>query len=128
MSDWVHHELMNWARWCWLGPLPHPLPPDHAMSLEGNYIPPAEWGEEVITEAKPIPPNADNAKKVQAVFDSATEAERQVMRAEYPQHGLYESRFQAARSFGMSKRYYLMALDSVRDKVRKEFECSMRGK
>lgn len=79
IADWIDAELRNWARWCHQGPWPHPIPPDRAASLEGQYSAP------IIDDAdadrgKPIPPNRRNAEIVHRVYlDRLTQRERWVL-------------------------------------------------
>lgn len=85
VPDWVDHELRNWARYCWIGVYPHPIPPCRCASLEGNY---SRFGEDTDAEAidsKPIPVNLTNAKIVQGVYEILPYLPQQVLRAEYPQ-------------------------------------------
>jgi len=85
VPEWVHHELLNWSRWCWSGAYPHPLPPCRCASLEGNY---SRFSEDTDAEAidkKPIPVNFANAKIVQGVYEILPYLPQQVLRAEYPQ-------------------------------------------
>lgn len=75
IAEHVHHEFINWARWCWSGAWPHPIPPDHAASLEGRYLAPSDLGEP--PEPRPIPPNRQRAEIVHSVFmDRLTQNER----------------------------------------------------
>lgn len=78
ISEEIHHELLNWARWCWSGAWPHPLPPDHAASAEGRFIAPPEWGENAEAEQPRAPaPNRERAEIVHRVFmDRLTQTER----------------------------------------------------
>jgi hypothetical protein len=110
--DWLHHELLNWSRWCWLGPWPHPLPPNQCGSVERYYI---RVNDENTTEgARSIPPNTDRAMLVNSVWDALPDDPRQVLRAEYPQY--HESgraefgRVGAARKMKMRLRDYENAL------------------
>lgn len=86
--DWVHHELMNWSRWCWQGSYPHPLPPQTCASIERQYV---RFREENTTdEAKPIQPNESHALIVDGVWKALPTLPRMVMRAEYPQRSAYD--------------------------------------
>jgi hypothetical protein len=82
---WLHHELMNWSRWCWLGAYPHPLPSNRCASIEREYIPVGNAEKRVEAERKPIPPNEINADLVQRVWRKMDDGPRLVLRAEYPQ-------------------------------------------
>ncbi|WP_321905144.1 hypothetical protein [Paraburkholderia tropica] len=76
-GNWVDAELRNWSRWANAGPTPHPRLPG---SFLGSWvIPDGAWAD----EEKPIPIHEENAKRVQAVFDSAITIERKVLQAEY---------------------------------------------
>lgn len=86
--DWLRHELENWARWCWRGAYPHPLPPQQCASLEGNYQRVNDEGATESVDRKPIPVNEVNAALVQGVYETLPWLQQQVLRAEYPQrHG-----------------------------------------
>ncbi len=112
VPDWLHHELLNWSRWCWLGPLPHPLPANRCGSAERDYTR-HRIGE--IEDAPPrILPNERNAERVDVVWRSLPPRPRQVLRAEYPQY--FESgraefgRVGAARRLGLRLVDYESAL------------------
>ncbi len=116
-SDHIHFELQNWSRWCWLGAWPHPLPKQQCVSLEGNY---RRFGDDSTTESvddKPIPVCEENARRVQAVYDTLPHVAQQVLRAEYPQrresgraeHGVAA----AARWLGMRASEYEAALSAA---------------
>jgi len=114
--EWLHNELLNWSRWCWQGPYPHPLPPGHCYSIEHQYVGHRLEGE---TEGDPVPtrnpePNAARAMLVDAVWKRMVGAPRFVLRAEYPQRwssGRAEhGQVGAARRLKMSLRDYEAAL------------------
>lgn len=76
IDERIDAELRNWARWCHAGPWPHPIPPDHAASLEGRYIAPIIEAEDAV-QPRPPPPNRRNAEIVHRVFmDRLTQTER----------------------------------------------------
>ena len=76
IADWIEHELVNWARWCRSGPLPHPIPPDHAASLEGRYMAPIIEDADAAQPRAPAP-NRQRAEIVHRVFmDRLTQTER----------------------------------------------------
>ena len=79
----VHAKLINWARWCWLGAWPHPLPPTHCLSAERGYIIPT-WADDGAPAPITPPPNAAAAKIVQAAWEELPYLPRLVLRAEYP--------------------------------------------
>lgn len=109
ISDAVHQELLNWARWCWQGEWPHPLPPTHCGSLESGYRAPPYWNPDDANEAPPPPviePNARNARIVQAVYDRLAERERRVLKAEYPCRRDYRGKQDAAGVLGISISQY----------------------
>ena len=112
VPDWLHHELLNWSRWCWLGPLPHPLPPDRCGSIECEYTRYriSEYG----SDAPRILPNERNAERVDAIWRSLPAWPKQVLRAEYPQYqesGRAEfGRVGAARRLGLRLVDYEAAL------------------
>jgi hypothetical protein len=66
----VHHELLNWARWCWTGEWPHP-----------SMVRFIEEDDEAV---RPPPPNARNAQLVQTAWERMHLQARLVLRAEYP--------------------------------------------
>lgn len=74
-KDWIDFELRNWSRWCNLG---------------GAILP---WGVSAVVlfdeDDAPTPIHEENAKRVQAVFDSAITVERKVLQAEYLSPGQY---------------------------------------
>jgi hypothetical protein len=117
--EWLHHELLNWSRWCWQGPWPHPLPPNQCGSVERNYIRTNEEGS--ADNARPIPPNESRARIVDGVWRSLPPLPRQVLRAEYPQYrdsGRAEfGRCGAARRMGMRLREYENALGAAVGRV-----------
>ena len=82
IADWIHHELLNWGRWCHQGPWPHPIPPDHAASAEGRYVAPSDLGEP--PDPKPIPPNRQRAEVVHRVYrEQLTNREQGVLLLRY---------------------------------------------
>jgi hypothetical protein len=107
IPDKVHEELLNWSRWCWLGELPHPLPPTHCGSLEGQYRAPPEWNFEDVNETpRPsyIRPNERHARMVQTAFDEMPEPMRKVLKAEYP------ARHSSRRSKSVAEAAYYLAM------------------
>lgn len=89
ISEQVHRDLLNWARWSWSGPWPHPLPKGRAASAEGHWIPPSDLshGEE---PPPPPPINRDRAVKVQEAYDNSLgHAEKAVLKTEYVLRGKY---------------------------------------
>ena len=86
IADWIDAELRNWARWCWSGAWPHPLPPSHCASIEHRYQAPSDIGAEVDAEevARRIPIVRDRAEIVHRVYlDRLTERERRVLVVRY---------------------------------------------
>ncbi len=83
---WLHRELVNWSRWCWSGGWPHPLPPDHCASLEGEYIAPPYFEDEA-PPPKPAPINPETARVVDGVWYRMPDGPRLVLRDEYPMYG-----------------------------------------
>lgn len=86
IADWIDHELRNWARWCWSGAWPHPLPPDHCASIEHRYVAPSDLGAEVDAEevARRIPIVRDRAEIVHRVYrEQLTDRERRVLVVRY---------------------------------------------
>lgn len=123
--DWLHHELINWSRWCWLGAYPHPLPSSHCASIEYRYIAPS-----VFAKDDDIPFHAvvheHHARRVQAVYERLPKIERLVLCAEYPKRyesGRYEhGQIGAARRLHISLAEYEAALFSGAEKVWDVFE------
>lgn len=116
IPDWVDQELRNWARWCWSGAYPHPLPPCQCASIEGNY---SRFGEDTDAEAidgKPVPVNPTNAKIVQCAYENLPYLQQQVLRAEYPQ------RHEQKRVVHVSKEEYAAALAAAIYRVMMVFE------
>lgn len=71
IPKWLDDELRNWARWCWSGSWPHPIPPDHAASAEGKFVGKSIYGAEIEQDEradKPLKPNAEHAEKVHEVY------------------------------------------------------------
>lgn len=127
VSDFSHHELVNWSNWCWLGEYPHPLPKTRCGSAEGDFH--AEWHLEAEPDEPPrIKPNTRNAQIVQDLWESWPTASpaRQVLKAEYPARhtsGRVEGgRDVAARRLNMSLREYEMALSWASKKVEEAFK------
>lgn len=85
IPEWVDQELQNWARWCWAGALPHPLPATHCGSLEADYRAPPQWGEDDRRRAPTIPCNTAHARIVQGAWEAMDLWERLVLKAEYPE-------------------------------------------
>ena len=116
---WLDEEMQNWARYCWLGAWPHPIPKRQCASLEGNY---SRFGEDSTTESvddAPIPVHIDNAKKIQQIYDNMAAIHQMVLRAEYPQHREWsatksDNRKAAARFVGLhNEDQYLSILASA---------------
>lgn len=104
--DWLHNELINWCRFCWDGPYPHPLPPSHCYSVEHKYVAPSDLGE---PEQARIIIRVKDALKVQAIYDAMPIEQKLVIRAEYPKRhesGRMEGRAAAARQLGIKTRQY----------------------
>lgn len=83
MVDWLEKELRNWADECRSGPWPHPLPPDRAMSLEGNYMRDSvlelEERQDIRATRRPLP-DAKRAAIVQAVYNERLDSrERRIL-------------------------------------------------
>ncbi len=85
--EWLHHELLNWSRWCWLGAYPHPLPPSHCYSIEHQF---AGWRLPEGADVAPLPeklpaPIEARARIVNDAWSALPDLPRMVLRAEYPQ-------------------------------------------
>ncbi|MCL1961518.1 MAG: hypothetical protein FWG56_07060 [Desulfovibrionaceae bacterium] len=121
VPDRIHHELLNWSRWCWLGDWPHPLPPVRCASAEGQYRAPPEFDDEVAGAPAPIriQPNERNARLVQQAWAALHEKPRRVLKAEYPAY--CGSRTQAARALLMTIREYETHLRYAVNQVEAKF-------
>ena len=121
VPDRIHKELLNWSRWCWLGPWPHPLPPTSCASAERAYRAPPECNDEVAGTPPPPPiqPNERNALRVQAVWDGLHDKPRLVLKAEYPAHE--GPRIEAARRLRMTLGEYETHLRYAVGRVEAEF-------
>lgn len=116
IPDHIHHELLNWSRWCWRGAYPHPIPPNHCGSPEWQYQRINEDGTTESVDEKPIPVNEINAKIVQDVYDRLPWIQQQVLRYEYPQkHSI------SKRNTNISRSDYESALSSAVRKIDAEF-------
>jgi hypothetical protein len=122
--DWLHHELLNWSRWCWQGAWPHPLPPSHCASAEHEYT--RLRGDISSDETRPIQANETRALIVDGVWRRLPPLPKQVMRAEYPQyHASGRSEFGrvgAARRMRMRLHDYEVALTVAGGRVWDAFE------
>ena len=125
---WLDEEMQNWARYCWLGAWPHPLPPSQCASLEGNYVRINPNGETESEDYKPIPVCEENARLVQQTYDVMAVVHQLVLRAEYPQRHEWgsaktDSRKAAARFVGLhSEDQYLSILASALYRVQAVLE------
>lgn len=106
ISDALHQELTNWARWCWSGAWPHPLPATECGSLEAGYRAPPQWGDDRDGRRAPIVrPNDRRARAVQVVWEKLAPDERAVVKEEYPaalEWRCVQGREAAAQRLGMS--------------------------
>ena len=123
--DWVHDELCNWARFCWEGEYPQPVPPNHCYSFEHNYLAPSDMGCDDAPSTR-ILANARHALIVQDVYVVLPITQRLVLRAEYPQRiesGRAEfGKIGAARRLKMRVSEYDAALTAAAGSVRRAFE------
>ncbi len=109
IPDSVHHELLNWARWCWSGAWPHPLPPTECGSLEAGYRAPPMWGEDHERRVPVIRPNEPRARIVQEAWEKLPKDEKAVIKEEYPasmQPRLVQGHEAAARRLAMRLETY----------------------
>lgn len=126
IPDWLKAELQNWSRWCWSGPYPHPLPPDHCYSIESNYV---RFREENTTAEAPQPkPNERNALIVNRVYKSLPKPQQKALVAEYPQHHKYKTKAAAVRGTGFANaKSYDQELFKAISKVWSAFDTKHAG-
>lgn len=122
--SWLHEELLNWSRWCWLGKYPHPMPETTCASFEKNYQRISEEG--TVEDVRPIPPNTTHALIVQQVWETLPHMPKQVLRAEYPQRResgrIEHGRKGAARFLHISLNEYESALSIATYRILIAFE------
>jgi len=125
IPDAVHHELLNWARWCWSGPWPHPLPPTECGSLEAGYRAPPSWDCLDERRAPAVKPNGRRAQVVQDAWCRMPKGERAVLKEEYPgslETRRIQGREAAARRLSMPLHWYEQLLGAAVRKVEAAFE------
>jgi hypothetical protein len=125
IADAIHQELLNWARWCWSGPWPHPLPPTECGSLEGGYRAPPQWDTLDERRTPTIRPNERRARVVQDAWVLLPTSEKAVLKQEYPAAlapRRIQGREQAARFLQMTLPAYERYLASAIRKVEAAFE------
>jgi hypothetical protein len=125
----IHEELLNWARWAWIGPLPHPLPPVRCGSAERYYRIPAGsvLEDSEPPEPKPAPPNERNARRVQAVWEGLPDYPRLALKAEYLVRPALGSARDKARYLRISAHQYESYLAVAVGKVAQEFGDAVRA-
>lgn len=126
-----HHELCNWSRWCWSGPMPGPGPTDCA-SLERQYVTPhyelapgekyqnlydVPGGDEPQADPpRPLPVNHDRARAVDAIYQTLPLIEQRIIQAEYTRRHEFEAETRKARmeeasaKLGIASTYFALAL------------------
>lgn len=117
--DWVHHELLNWSRWCWMGATPVP---DHerCQSIECNYSRITEEGDKA---ERRILLNIQNAQIVQKAFEKMPPLQRKILIIEYPKRNLLaKGRDVAARALRLSRRSYDTLLYNAACTIQISFE------
>ena len=121
LRDIGHHELCNWSCWCWTGAWPHPLP---------FGVDPAQLRED---EPTGTPPQADRARRVDAIYQALPLVEQRVIQAEYPRRHEYAAGSRkdlmriASAAIGIGEAYYALTVDRVKAQVGEEFyRCSTR--
>jgi hypothetical protein len=121
IDPWIDAELRNWARWCWAGALPHPMPPTHCRSIEHRYIAPSDLGRELDAEeiARRIPIIRDRAEIVHRVYrERLARIEQQVLAFEYVHGPADESkRRRKARKLRSTMAAYEQTLISAAQRV-----------
>lgn len=123
IPDKIHEELLNWSRWCNLGPWPHPLPSNQCGSLEGDYRSPV-WEAIDMEEAPPPPrirPNERNARKVQEAWESLEGFPRLSLKAEYPSRLPEEGRIERAARLSLTVQQYENHLQIAVNRVEAAF-------
>lgn len=106
VPDAVHHELQNWARWCWLGEWPCEATNELGW-MGGRPITDAEDDERPYV----APPHGPSAEVVQQAWAAMDELPRKVLRAEYPARD-GAGRVAAARRLGLTLDGYETVLAS----------------
>lgn len=126
IADWIRVELRNWAAYCHSGPLPHPLPPDCALSLEGKYIAPTIYEEEYALEqvaTRPIPPDRKRAEVVQFVYDyRLTARERRILVDRYIKRPKVD-KVETIRQLRITREMYEIALGMAAKEIGRAFRC-----
>jgi hypothetical protein len=123
METWVDAELRNWSRWC-----------NGDGMIGGRFLP---WGVSVNVlfkeEDAPAPIHEANARRVQAIYDSAIKIEQKILQAEYLSPWKY-ARYSAGLSvavarikkdvpeFHLSESGYETILASIKRRVERAFE------
>lgn len=127
----IHAELLNWAKWCWSGPWPHPLPAAECGSLEAGYRAPPEWDNLDERRTPMSKPNESRARAVQAAWEHLPMDERAVLTEEYPAalvpRRVVQGHEGAARRLGMTPASYEHLLGQAVRKIEKEIGDAIRA-
>ena len=111
-----------------MGAWPHPLPPTKCGSLESEYRAPPAWdGDDIDERRQPyIGPNVRHARIVQAVYEELPDAQRLVLKAEYPARrtsGRSEGKAAVAQRMNIPVWAYDRHLQAAIDKVGEAFSA-----
>ena len=121
--DWVHWELLNWARWSWEGSYPHPLPSQTCGSVEGEYQPPRY--DSCDEPVRRIKADEGMALIVDRAWKSLPDTQRLVLAVEYPRRNDYNwdhGRVGIARKLKIRLTEYEDAFFAAVEKVWRELE------
>lgn len=147
--SFVRAEIENWIAWCWAGESPEPREPSRCYSAERSYRVSNTNSEE---KDQDVPPkriiHAENAQRVQLIFDGLPQLTRRVLQYEYTQRGRYDQwergeevkdgqlvrtwirvgnsrRMRARIDLNITSEQYAACLDEFKVEVFKEFECEV---
>lgn len=130
IPDEVHAELCNWARWCWSGPWPHPMPATQCGSLEAGYRAPPMWGEDHARRTPIARPNDARARVVQEAWECLPVDERAVVKEEYPAslqpRRVVQGHEAAAKRLGMTPASYEHLLGQAVTKIGRHIDENAR--
>lgn len=97
--SWLHAELINWARWCWMGDYPGPTPQTTCVSFEKHWRP-TEWESDPDDRGRTFV-DEDMALNIDLIWRKLPATPRLILRAAYPKRYLYETPQEAAKEAGV---------------------------